>query len=108
MSENVENKSKSKKIAVQYPTIPEKLTEIDSQYIKDYLADKFAEGTISKKKLLEWDTEYDKCVAEKDERTFFMPFRKKFAEEYFPELVGKKHKKDKKKMGDFLRDLANS
>ena len=106
MSEPIEMKAtKAKKPSIKYPAIPEKLTEIDSQYIKDYLAEKFQSGEITKDEILGWAKEYDKCVAENDKRTFFMPYRKKFAETYFPELVGKKSKKDKKQMGDFLRDL---
>ncbi len=103
MSEVME--TKVKKPVVKYPALPEKLTDIDSQYIKDYIANKYADGEISSDEVLKWATKYDECVKAKDKRTFFMPFRKAFAEAYFPHLIGKKTKKDKKQMGDFLRDL---
>lgn len=103
MSEAIE--TKTKKPSVKYPELPKTLTDIDSQYIKDYIADKYRTKEISKDEVIKWANEYDKCVKEKDKRTFFMPFRKAFAQAYFPELVAKKPKKDKKQMGDFLRSL---
>ena len=90
------NVTKEKKPAIKYPAIPEKLTDIDSQYIKDYIADKYEKGEISKEEVLKWAKKYEECVAEKDKRTFFMPFREAFATDYFPELFEKKGKKKKK------------
>ena len=46
------NVTKEKKPAIKYPAIPEKLTDIDSQYIKDYIADKYEKGEISKEEVL--------------------------------------------------------
>ena len=101
------NVTKEKKPAIKYPAIPEKLTDIDSQYIKDYIADNYEKGEISKEEVLKWAKKYEECVAEKDKRTFFMPFREAFATDYFPELFEKKGKKKKKEtMGDFFKNLV--
>lgn len=100
------NVTKEKKPTIKYPATPEKLTDIDSQYIKDYIADKYQQGEISKEEVLKWAKEYEKCVAEKDQRTFFMPFREAFAKAYFSDLLKKKTKKKKETMGDFFKNLV--
>lgn len=103
----VEETKKRKSIpAAVYPEKPTRIVAIDSKYIKDYLADNFTKGNISKEELIGWQTLYNDCVETRGERGYFQEYRKQFVKAYFPELVGRINTGSKKEsMGDFISSL---
>lgn len=102
-----ETKKKRQSIpAAIYPEKPTRIVAIDSKYIKDYLADNFKNGNISRDEMIGWQKLYNDCVETKGERGYFQEYRKQFVKAYFPELVARIDTGSKKEsMGDFISSL---
>ena len=96
--------AKGESIAVVYPAIPSKSTQINLAYIKAYIADKYKKGEITKKDVISMRALYDALKKEKEGR-YFIAYRQEFIKRFFPNLYKAPAGKDS--IEDFFDNLLN-
>ena len=90
----------------KYPEVPTRITSIDGDYIKEFLAAGYKKGEISAQEIKDWNKLYLELVDIHGERLYFHEYRKQFIKAYFPALETRITEGGKKpSMGDFLTSL---